>query len=446
MKKTVCGRPPENDPGVMPLKGSVGFGDPNYGYLSNKCGRPGVWCNDTLPNGSKTFKMKIPSELGNSDCDMTCDISVQGKKCTSPPVPIPPSCFQGKAYQCYNPSRVTDTLAFCQSDWSGVETDRNKLLCCGNLESDSSTCRPDWCAANTNFCSDVMKKQCTFDKWGSDPTVTSACDNFLNVQNSLNSKCKDSAGKEVDCAKSLVYNAISQFYSVHSPTEDHPFIPKSIELCKQYPGLCDPILNANRGGTCRQLTKDKLNPELYKGRTYDPDGTNTLKLCGCFLKDDNYVLQGNANVACNGICSFPGTIPRSDGSGKPIQCSTDTCVLDNISVNVMNSSVGSVNLRQYCGQCTTDKPCQCYFNDVQIRDINSGVQSQINTNCNLCYHYNSDDPTKTVPIECGMVGPPPPTPPSPPSPSKNGYKWLLIVVIVIVILLVLGFGLWYIFS
>lgn len=182
-------------------------------------------------------------------------------------------------------------------------------------------------------------------------------------------------------------------------------------------------IQAVHSGVCSSFNTYDLNPEKWKGRKYDPDGTNLMKTCGCLLdpskKAGNYVLnpQTGMTVACNTICSFPGTIPIYDPkTKKAAQCDGTSCVMDNITINVMDSSAGAVNLDQYCGQCSDSKPCQCFFSNVKVNAVQSGtIKTQIQNNCEECYEYDSTT-FKATKVPCSGNIPMPPVPPLPPTP------------------------------
>lgn len=403
---TVCGRPKKNDYSMFSLEGTDSPGDPNYGYSTKSCAYSAPSCKK-LPNGSSSSKT-----------DMTCGDIWSGS--------IPASCLE-VGPTCFAKSNNTGkpTTYFCQSNWDSVNKPLNEMLCCSGMESSSSICDPSWCPLNQEFCQGKMMEYCTPDNWtSSDSFQRDSCDQYIAAQRKIGGKCPVTptnpppGSSNWDCAQYLIYNAVDNFYNSNKPSDDDPFVRKSIELCSIYPGLCDPILKR----ACSSYSADDLAPSSWIGRKYDPSGTNLINTCGCFLDQSassgNYVIDPSINmgVSCNALCSFPGNIPATDSNGNEEQCKANVCALDNISVNVVNSTTGSVNMNQYCGKCDGKTPCICYFNDITFNDVGGELSKQISNNCNVCFQYNPDNPSKPVKVDCSNPLPPTPLPPIPPQP------------------------------
>lgn len=457
----ICGRPDVNDitnfSGYDSYRKEMVGGDKNYGYAT-KCIDEAmkINCND-LPNGSSSTPMTYPSldyvEDPNScgdkynDTPMTCpsedNITMQ-KDCKLKT--LPSACNYG-GNNCIpvgdNILKTSQIIAFCKSKWDKIDNEQNKIKCCGDLESTSDVCHPEWCSNNQNKCATTMLDVCIDDVWNNPNYKTRACENFINRTSQINKDCNllDPELKGLNCAEAVIKNSLARFYNTGGkPTDNIPFIKKQIEYCRMYPGLCDSILDANQGGVCKNYSLSDLNPDNYKNREYDPDGTNLLKTCGCFLEKNskNYILDKDFGVACNSICSYPGTIPKVNRiTKKPEVCKGNVCVLSDITVNSINSTGGAVNMNTYCGQCS-DELCRCYFNNVNLPSYSdTGATYQLSTNCGECFKYDPNNPTQLEKINCdgSETTPKPPTPPSPKPPQKNRFLEFLKDHLIIILLL-----------
>lgn len=423
---TVCGRPATNSYQHFTSEsgGTLNTGDPNYGYVANctSAPTPQGLCTTPVPNGSSVSVVN----LGGSY--LTCqdgEFSSMPSGCLEDVSSCQTGFGEGSNY-------------FCQSNWDGINTTENMVKCCSNLENTSDVCNPGWCAASTttpeDICQSTMIGVCTADGWTNGTYTQDACDSYVTLQDSVGaSVCTNNpSGENWNCAEQLIHSAVSDFYSSNSPTDNHPFVPKSIELCRKYPGLCNDVME----GVCKNYTLGDLDPSKRSGRTYDPDGTNLINACGCFMDSSQYTQSIPTN--CNSICAFPGNIPVS-GEG----CSDNICSLDNITIDTYNSTIGSVNFNVTCGQCDGD--CLCYFQDVDIDSIQQkNIQDQIPNNCSRCFSYDSSNPANTYEIPCAKNKPIPPTP----SPSflesieiwiQENLKTIEVVGGSVVFMLILGF-------
>src|SRR5579871_604778 len=112
-------------------------------------------------------------------------------------------------------------------------------------------------------------------------------------------------------------------------------------ICCKYPGLCsNGLKSACSNYTAQRLT---LNPEASLW-------------CGCNLPDgeySTYVNQCQINKQCTPMCARPGVIQNATGNGSPITCQQNICLIDNISISLVNTSAGGVSFSQMCGGCQT---------------------------------------------------------------------------------------------
>lgn len=84
--------------------------------------------------------------------------------------------------------------------------------------------------------------------------------------------------------------------------------------------------------------------------------------------------------------------------------------MDNIAVNIINSSTGNVSFDQVCSGCggSGDENCVCYISDVAVNVVNSHTGSlNLSQNCGSCYTFPKGDPTNVTKVDCGTFFPTP---------------------------------------
>lgn len=165
-------------------------------------------------------------------------------------------------------------------------------------------------------------------------------------------------------------------------------------ICNTAPGICrDMLMNY-----CSQYSSQDLvsNPNL-------------VRWCGCYLPDSEYtkyVNQYQINKECSPLCFRSGNIPLVNPTGTtPITCNTSTCLIDSISINLLNTTVeGGINFSQLCGSCG-EGTCTCIMENNTITGVNSSIGGSIDISqscgSSVCYNDNpnQDGPNK-IQINC----------------------------------------------
>jgi hypothetical protein len=170
-------------------------------------------------------------------------------------------------------------------------------------------------------------------------------------------------------------------------------------VCCPYPGLCQNGLEV----VCSQYNSQRisLNPSV-------------AQWCGCHLPDleyEAYSVNYNIPPECTPMCNRFGTIPIVGVNADPVICRQSICVMDNVTVNLVNSQIGGgVDFNQICGNCPSGQ-CSCIVNDSTIDVVNSTINGNlvpINIGCGgsgVCTQLN---PGKTGPkyitVPCGTTG------------------------------------------
>lgn len=415
-----CGRPPADDYNMFHA-GGTNYGDKNYGVIKSTCSS-----DPTTPDGHIRFKVKGK--------DAVCEYAPSSNEIVVPAV----GCSaMDSCSSVFHNGRAHWLFA---SNWKKQTEDKtNRIACCGGIESSSDKCHPSYCPTSTNnfnvnegkdggSCPKVMLNGCTANDWTQQGSkIQRSCDSYLELA-------------PRDKGRDVVVKAVSDFYSTNDPTKNHPFVRKAIDVCNEFPGACDETLQK----VCSKYKVEDLEFSKYAGRTYDPNGTNLLDTCGCFLSTDQYYCTtdtgsfdpncdspGGVTKTCNTMCNFPNSIkPINKKTGEIDQCGGTTCVIDDVTVNKINSTGGSFSITQAC-QSSENKnpPYLCYLSD----DINFNVEGgdpstvQIKSDCQACFTFDPKDPSKPpIPIKCSTT----PNPSSKTNSSKVVNKTILMTLLI----------------
>lgn len=164
-------------------------------------------------------------------------------------------------------------------------------------------------------------------------------------------------------------------------------------VCCPYPGLCQDALES----VCRTTSSQRLslNPAL-------------AQWCGCHLPDgeyQDYSIKYNIPPQCTPMCNRIGAVPIVGINSIPVVCEQDICLIDDVSVNLIESQAGGgINFNQICGNCSGN--CSCIISDTSVDIIGSTIGGDINIidqNCgNLtCTQTNpSTTGPSTITVDC----------------------------------------------
>jgi hypothetical protein len=273
--------------------------------------------------------------------------------------------------------------------WISFET---AVKCCSSFNPSTDTCYPSYMPNSpTGSCAEVMMAECS-ERWNSD-----VCKNYMN-----------DFVNQPDMRK-MVQNTVSN-YMAKNPAVDY-VVPelggtKKMESDDFYSNVA-PYLCSAAPGTCDNILYDFC--EVFTRNDCIRDAS-IQKLCGCFLrqKEYPYASQGLDQVSCDPICQYNKTIPRgyqtSSGNWEKDTCNKNVCILDNITVNLLNSKTGNIDIGQVCSSCGgSGNACQCWIRNVSIDQINSQTKRiNISQKCgNNCYTW-ADDTRQNKKIDCDM--------------------------------------------
>ena len=380
---TQCGRPGFDDIGkfarYLGNTSPIYYGDPNYGVVINDDSQ--VPSNPSGFLGSPIQGIPEGWYQGTSGCAgsgvLECPVVGDTPGCAYPGIPA--GCTM--TY-----SALSGSPVFFPGAWKQHQNPASILSCCTDQESNSSACAPDQCSDSPSGCQNAMKNLCLNSTQGPNalweepaPGFNGACDLYAS---STAGVPYGPSGSTTTAGADFISAAVGNYFQYGGKvTDDTYFASKIPGLCAQYPGLCDSYLKSQ----CSALTLDQLNPELWKGRTYDSQGTIPLQACGCFLPPSQYA--ANFPIECQSSCAFPGAVPIGSGNpGQPAkQCQATECVIDNVTADYINSTGGNISIKQVCGQCSPDQPCACYFSNISVTGVDD---PSISVNCQNCYNYD----------------------------------------------------------
>lgn len=233
---------------------------------------------------------------------------------------------------------------------------------------------------------------------------------------------------------------------------------------------CDATLNE----FCQQFSKD----DIFGNGTVDDTWDNTLmNMCGCHLliNPSSAVPTGKGLLdltapaqtvspyygVTNGgaMAGIPGCDPAcinaSIQSYTNGECDQQQCIIDNITFDSVNSTIGPVTFNQNC------TGGDCYIGDIDVDSYNSLMSGKYSftQQCKNCYMIEGGSINNSKPIPCnnnnsggggGNNGGGSVTPPSTPSTDDKGVwgkifskkiVWAIVILLLIVIVLI-GFAIY----
>lgn len=244
-----------------------------------------------------------------------------------------------------------------------------------------------------------------------------------------------------------------------------------LDACDKYgQGKCDiPLSNlCQQNGWTREdifgfydkyLELNKKNP---KSLTEDESNLkvayfNIVEACACHLPPSEYAEWqrlgvDEVNAACDPLCMIEGVI-RQWSDNKPAACDQNLCILDDISVDIINSPNANISFDTICGNCGgSSGGCRCVFSGINIFQSGSSV-ANINFQQNCGGNCQMPDPNLVgnfIPIDCS-TGLPIGGNPTPSPSSANIWErfklWIsdhiVLVIFLIIAFIILFFAIWW---
>jgi hypothetical protein len=107
------------------------------------------------------------------------------------------------------------------------------------------------------------------------------------------------------------------------------------------------------------------------------------------------------------MCNRFGTIPTTDVNANPIVCTQDVCLIDNITINIINAEIaGGLNFNQVCNNCAGGN-CSCIVDGLTIDVANETINGNVvpvgqgcgNVSCTQSNPANTGP--DNIPVPCG---------------------------------------------
>lgn len=174
-------------------------------------------------------------------------------------------------------------------------------------------------------------------------------------------------------------------------------------ICCPIPALCQSALqNECKGDTSQRL---QYNPVR-------------LKWCGCHLPSEEYQeysIKYNIQPQCSSLCNRSDVIKQAGTDLKPVLCTTNSCIIDNVTVNLVNSQIGGgINFSQICGGCNECGggvcTCNCIISATEVDIFNSQIGGNVipalnNCGPTSCVQRNPGiNGPEYVPVDCNNIG------------------------------------------
>jgi len=331
----------------------------------------------------------------------------------------------GHTLGCIRENFTGDKLQCCRNNYDNKPADGREKFCFSDIAK-QNTCDPDYRDINSNACREELGKYCSGTLDTDDPRSTQ----WLNrwYQNGPNG--------ELNCTDVIYQNVFKNFDDGTSESElVKVFLKFNVDL-----GLCNTEIPENilikadglywaksiiqdamikyteQGFTIGSLPGSRSsNPweifiyqniccplpgvcqeglgEVCADKTMDQMSINTLlaQWCGCHMPNENYLEYSqkyNIQKPCTPVCNRLGTIPLTGINNNPINCKQNICVIDDISIDIINTQIGGgLNINQLCNNCTGGQ-CTCIISNSNIEIRNSIINNNVNAITNKCGTFN----------------------------------------------------------
>lgn len=410
--------------GLYDVQGFCTFaGEGGNGYRNQYCSlisNTAEWGNATEGSSCYYNDCNNTNEVSSGCCGACCGIIGEGLRCNrltftgdpiqccfndlvcsgEPPEFNPPKCYSDGTKR----QRTCDDGSGGHNYRSIVSTDcQNSILqyCTGTLPTDDSNSLEwlnRWTRGGNNSCSYALVRNLFR---GSNPCLSTVPVPTPGVCNISPPLPIDSEG--YFWGQRLILEAMAKYEQQGFSIGSSPGFPgyntwqdyMYNNVCCPYPGLCSQALD----NICINKTAQRisLNPAL-------------TQWCGCHLPEpeyQDYSVRYNISPQCTPSCNRSGTIPIVGINGEPTVCKQNICLIDNITLNLINSSIGGdIDLSQICNGCGTTQ-CSCIVSGTTVDIINSSIGGNVNLISESCSAVTCQQPNpgptgpSMISVPCG---------------------------------------------
>jgi len=193
----------------------------------------------------------------------------------------------------------------------------------------------------------------------------------------------------------LLNNYISAGYSFTQPGDPkyNVFQEVILDICNRYPGGCDPFLQT----WCPNNTSLKTIS----------NNTGLINFCGCYIQGTPYKVDSNTlSQQCQPLCHRASSVKLPDGQGSTLQCNSNVCVIDNVSITAAQTSTSNtgsrstnVSFTQVC-RCPSGQ-CKCILSNNNFFGLVGDVSfNQVCGDGSSCFVVNENPNQPPVQVEC----------------------------------------------
>lgn len=240
-------------------------------------------------------------------------------------------------------------------------------------------------------------------------------------------------------AKKVFVDAVTSYISSGGRLDSLPTDPNSsvefnelvFGVCSKYPSMCTDFLN----DYCQNFTPNDL--------TRSP---STTSYCGCYLNPSVYndiAGKFGINRECSAYCNLEGVIPISDGTLEGSKkCNQSVCMINDITLNLVQSRIeGAINIGNFCNNCSTltsgansSTSCNCVLEGVTIDIVNSSINTiNLNQSCASSVCYAKDGITV---VDCATGTPADTGIPEGKTRANTIHNILVVIIIVVFIFII----------
>lgn len=192
-----------------------------------------------------------------------------------------------------------------------------------------------------------------------------------------------------------------------------------LQLCTdpRLPGVCVPFIE----NYCKAYSRATISTSPI-----------LASFCGCYTTPDPDYSK-YAGPECDPLCHRVTTVQRPNGVGSVLRCSDTVCVIDDVAINLEQSTVGGgVNISQICPGCQGNSLCVCIASSPNLSNLfaQAGIGNQFQQLCGTQSVCLQDTATGPVTIPCANIVPSVP-------PVKENISWVVIVIAVAVVVFVI---------
>jgi len=215
-------------------------------------------------------------------------------------------------------------------------------------------------------CRELFHQECVnigvvryYDTWNDDPFCSSVIeDNIYNDNGTINVDGMKWAQSQMD---ELFYNYLTEYGAnpegkLQPLGRAEPFQDYLYGLCMDLPQACETALNR----WCSEYDRTTVGP--------------LANFCGCHLLPFVYAPYSNQYAIekdCDPLCARLTTIPYVNENGIIQICHSNICIIDDVTLTLVDTDVGDINFIQACGGCTGTATCRCSISDVTLGAVES---------------------------------------------------------------------------